>query len=79
MNTLAIEILGHINILLIIIGGLFIVCKEKKHKLIGMYFYFACNITSLAMFYFSGLMCFLSSFIVFFILNIINIVRIIKQ
>jgi len=79
MNTLALEIIGHINILLIILGGLFIVCKEKKNKLIGMYFYFACNIGALLMYYFSGLKCFLSSFVIFFILNIINIARIIKQ
>ena len=79
MNTLALEITGHINILLIILGGLFIICKEKKRKLMGMYFYFACNFGSLLMFYFSGLKCFLSSFAIFFILNTINIVRIIRQ
>jgi len=79
MNTLALEIIGHINILLIILGGLFIVCKEKRNKLYGMYFYFTCNFGSLLMYYFSGLKCFLTSFIIFFILNIINISRIVKQ
>ncbi len=79
MNTLALEIIGHINILLIILGGLFIVAKEKKYKLVGIYFYFGTNIGALSMYYFSGLKCFLSSFVIFFILNIINITRIIKQ
>ncbi len=79
MNTLALEIIGHINILLIILAGLFIVCKEKRNKLIGMYFYFGTNIGALLMYYFSGLNCFLTSFAIFFILNIINITRIIKQ
>lgn len=79
MNTLAIEIIGHINIVLIIIAGLFIVCKDKRNKLIGMYFYFATNLASITMFYFSGLKCFLSAFLIFFTLNTINVIRILKQ
>ena len=74
-----IEILGHFNIVIIIIGGLLIVNTNKKIKLIGLGFYYFCNIVSLILYFLSGLYFFLSSAIIFVIVNTINLFQILKQ
>lgn len=78
-NKLIVEILGHINIGIVIIAGLLIVNTKKKIKLIGLSFYYLCNIVSFFMWIFSGLTCFLTSTLIFVIINTINLYQITKQ
>ena len=79
INKIAVEILGHINIVIVVLAGLLIVSLNKKIKLLGLVCYFLCNILTFLMFIFSGLYCFLSSTIIFVIVNSINLIRILRQ
>lgn len=74
-----IELLGHINIILIIFGGLLIVSPSKRTKIYGTVCYYLCNVSCFGLFFLTNLKMFLTSAIVFVIINTINLFRILKN
>jgi len=76
---LIIEIIGHLNVIFIVIAGLLIVSQQKSIKLYAILLYFLCNLCSLLLFFLTGLHMFLTSTLIFVVINLINLKRILKQ
>jgi len=73
------DIIGYINLVVIVLAGLLIVSNKKQYKLLAIAFYMVSNVCYLAIGYLTHVNSLQVSFLVFVVLNIVNMVRVLKQ